>query len=456
MLKRLRNKFIFTNMLFVVIVLIVVVFTVSFVNYNQRVEDVYNALGHSVSMSSVSSGVGSIPGNGTGNALDSGNGYGKGTGTGNGAQAAPSGEGDASASTHPSGKRESASDQFVATSTYSLDSSGAVTNADNALGLDSDSVQSAIDAVKQAQENAGTSSVRGHISSLNLYYEAAENNGSTTIAFASANYVDQNMISLVKTLGTVSLVALAAFFLMSLFLSRWALRPVERAWKQQQQFVADASHELKTPLTVIIANDSILMSQPEATVESQMQWIESTETEAHLMQGLVNDMLDLARPEDAERAVTCGRVDFSDVVESTVLQFESVAFEHGVQLDDSVAPDLFIEGDAARLQRMVSTLVDNACKYVDEKGTVRVTLERTGSTCQLRVNNTGPVVDSEDLPHLFDRFYRSDKARTRGKGGFGLGLSIAKSVVDDHKGTIEAASTAEDGTTFTVVLPLQA
>lgn len=104
------------------------------------------------------------------------------------------------------------------------------------------------------------------------------------------------MLSLIKTLGLVSIVALGAFFLISLFLSRWATRPVERAWRQQQQFVADASHELKTPLTVIIANDSLLRSQPQATVESQMKWIESTDTEAHLMQGLVNDMLYLARP----------------------------------------------------------------------------------------------------------------------------------------------------------------
>lgn len=444
-LKKLRHKFIFTNMLFVLIVLFVVVFTVSVVNYSQRVSDVYNALGHGVSMAASSTNGGS--GSDFGGVFA------------NGSVAAPSSDGADSSgkdsSVRPDSNRESSSDQFVATSSYTVAPDGTITGTDNALGLDSGTARSAVEAVQQAQQDTDTSNVRGHIPSLNLYYQALAVNGTTTIVLASENYIDQNMLTLVGTLAAVSVMAFGAFFLISLFLSRWALRPVEHAWKQQQQFVADASHELKTPLTVIIANNSILMSQPEMTVESQMKWIESTETETHLMQGLVSDMFELARPEDVERTVACGGVDFSDLVQSTVLQFESVAFEHGVRLEDSIAPDLFVEGDASRLQRMVSTLMDNACKYVDEQGSVSVVLERAGATCRLCVTNTGPAIDPEDLPHLFDRFYRSDKARTRGKGGFGLGLSIAKSVVDDHRGSIEASSNVDGSTSFTVVLPLE-
>ena len=452
MLKRLRNKFIFTNMLFVVIVLLVVFFTVSAVNYNQRVNDIYSALTHSISMSGATTpDVAGVPANG-----DSSSGSGA-AAPSDAAQAPADSSGyGAAASGKSGGKRESSSDQFVATSSYVVDSDGNVTTTiDNPLNLDSDTVASAVQTILDAQSASGSQNVRGHISSLNLYYSASVTDSGIKLALASGNYVDSNMLSLIATLAVVSLAALAAFLLMSFFLSRWALRPVSRAWKQQQQFVADASHELKTPLTVIIANDSILMSQPDATVESQMQWIESTETEAHLMQGLVNDMLYLAQPEDVDRVVTCGQVDFSDLVESTVLQFESVAFERGIQMDSSVSPDLHVEGDAARLQRLISTLVDNACKYVNEKGTVSIDLRRAGSDCRMVVSNTGPVIDPEDLPHLFDRFYRSDKARTRGKGGFGLGLSIAKSVVEDHGGTIEARSTKEAGTSFTVTLPIQ-
>jgi signal transduction histidine kinase len=362
-----------------------------------------------------------------------------------------------SSSAMKSGKRQSTDDQFVATSTYIVDSAGAVTQTINdPLSLDSTTLATAIEQALQAQANAGGSDTRGTISSLNLYFRVGtSNSGSTMVSFASGNYVDQTMLSLLGTLGLVSIVALAAFFVISLFLSRWALKPVERAWRQQQQFVADASHELKTPLTVIIANNSILKSMPDQTIDSQLQWIESTDTEAHLMQGLVNDMLYLAQPEDTERVVTCGTVDFSDMVCSSTLQFESVAFEKGVSIEDDIEDGIVLEGDSARIQRLISTLLDNACKYVNEGGTVKVSLRRVGAKCQFAVNNTGPVVDSEDLPHLFDRFYRTDKARTRGKGGFGLGLSIAKSVVDEQGGTIAATSTAQDGTTFAVDLPLQ-
>ena len=244
---------------------------------------------------------------------------------------------------------------------------------------------------------------------------------------------------------------------------------MQQAWSQQQQFIADASHELKTPLTVMLANLSILKSRPQETVADQAQWVESTEVEAERMQGLVNDMLELARPKQAPALGAAEtRVDFSDLAEGEVLQFEAVAFERGISLESEAEEGLQVTGDEARLKRLAAILLDNACKYAEPQGEdapfINVSLVREGSFAVLSVRNSGPAIPPEDLPRLFDRFYRVDKSRTKApaggsadvpsKGGFGLGLAIAQDIVRAHNGTIAVTSTNPKGTTFTVKLPL--
>ena len=326
-----------------------------------------------------------------------------------------------------------------------------------AFELDEDDLAEALETAlgETGEATKGHNGTRGKISDLGLYYQAQPLfDGTTLVAFASTSYIDRNMEGFARVSLIGGILALLAFFGISLGLARWVTRPVENAWDQQQQFVADASHELKTPLTVITANNSILLSQPDATIESQRQWIESTETEARSMQELVNDMLYLAKSDNAKVELALSTVDFSNVVELQALQFESVAFEREILMETNIAKDVSLQGDATRLQRLVGTLLDNACKYANDGGRVRVGLTHAGNKCTLTVNNTGPVIDAQDLPHLFDRFYRSDKARVRTSNSFGLGLAIAKSVVDEHKGSIAVTSTEADGTTFTVELPL--
>lgn len=301
----------------------------------------------------------------------------------------------------------------------------------------------------------------GYLSEFDLIYEKAPTNGGWFVVYADAA-TTHAWKSLAMLLTIVGLIALVIFFLINIAFSNWALRPVARSIKQQQQFTADASHELKTPLTVILANLSILRSHPNSTVDEQMQWIASSETEAQRMQGLVNDMLSLARPKShAESSKTFAAfepLDLSDLVEGEVLQFESVAFERGIMLESSIAEGIFVKGDAEKLGRMVSTLIDNACKYVEENGTVQVTLEVDGSNALvdpkavLRVYNTGEPIPADDIAYLFDRFFRADKARTGGKGGYGLGLAIGRDIAREHHGDITVSS-SDEGTTFTVTLP---
>ena len=248
--------------------------------------------------------------------------------------------------------------------------------------------------------------------------------------------------------------ALAAFLVISVFFSRWALRPVEDAWTRQRRFVADASHDLKTPLTVILANTSILMEHPERSVASQSQWVESTQHEAEQMQGLVGDLLLLAQADESASKPPMEHLDLTDLVEGELLQFESVAFERGVELRSQLEPSVEIRGNVNRLRKLAGTLLDNACKYADEGGQVNVELRRSPRRVELAVRNTGFAIAPEDLPHVFDRFYRGDKARTRDEGGYGLGLAIARAIAEEHGGTLSAASDEASGTTFTLALPV--
>ena len=293
----------------------------------------------------------------------------------------------------------------------------------------------------------------GTFDDLSLHYQKRTVETATYVAFAdTASTASWQPLAL--TLAIAALVVLAVFFLISLKLSQWALRPVEEAWTAQRQFVADASHELKTPLTVVLANTSILLKHPESSIASQSQWIESTQIEAENMQGLVNEMLELAQVE-SRSSIQHEQLDYSDLVDGLVLQFESVAFERGCTLESDIAENLRVNGDSQRLRKMVSTLIENALKYVDDGGEVTVSLSSAGGVSTLAIRNTGSTIAPEDLPHIFDRFYRTDKARTSGTGGYGLGLAIAREIAREHEGDITCASSPSTGTTFTVTLPIE-
>lgn len=252
-------------------------------------------------------------------------------------------------------------------------------------------------------------------------------------------------------------IALIALFAISWWLSDWALRPVEAAWEQQRRFVADASHELKTPLAVILANTQILQACNEVG-EDAMRWVDSTADEAQHMKSLVGDLLQLARADEsvsggASNAMRKVDINLSEMVESAALEFDAVAFERGCMLETKVAEGIHIEGDPDWMDRLIRILIDNACKYGAVGTTIDVSLSRAANHATLAVHNLGNPIDPEDLPHVFERFYRSDKARARGdEGGFGLGLAIAKGIADAHGGSISVTSNQQSGTTFTVVL----
>lgn len=329
-----------------------------------------------------------------------------------------------------------------------LDQSGEIVSVtSNNVDVSDELVQQAV-ALALAQGNR-----EGVISDMLLRYRIDLTPEGTRLAFVDRTRELQSLLKLLLTSLAALLGGFAAFLAVSFYLSRWALRPVEQAWEQQRQFVADASHELKTPLTVILANIGILLSHQNDTIAQQHKWIENTQTEAQRMKKLVDDLLFLAKSDAVSTPVPHIRLDFSDLVWSSVLPFESIAFEQGVKLDSDIAPDVTVQGDMGQLRQVVAILLDNACKYAGEKGKVFVQLEAAQDKIRLRVNNTGEPILPDKLKHVFERFYRADASRAREKGGYGLGLAIAQSIVTAHKGSITAQSDAKNGTTFIVTLP---
>lgn len=287
----------------------------------------------------------------------------------------------------------------------------------------------------------------------NLRYIIRKNEIGTKIVFADRSDEINRLNYLIKTSFLVGVGSLFCFFLISLYLAQWAVKPIAKSLEQQKQFVADASHELKTPLTVILANTDILLSNKEKTIAEQSKWIDYIKTEVERMTSLVNNLLFLAKTDDNKNDIVFSEVNFTDIVWSSILPFEPVAYEQGKAIESRIEDDVFLIGDEGKLRQLVVILLDNAIKYADPKGVITVLLNTQQDKIKLSVNNTGEPIPSEQLEEIFKRFYCVDKSRAREKGGYGLGLAIAESIVSSHHGKISVASMEKDGTTFMVTLP---
>lgn len=272
------------------------------------------------------------------------------------------------------------------------------------------------------------------------------------IVFVDISGEIDTMESLGRSCVLIGLLSFAVFLLISVLLARWAVKPVEQAWNQQRQFVADASHELKTPLTVIMTNAELL-SGGAYEQDQRQQFIDSILTMSRQMRGLVESLLELARVDNGTAKMAFSQLDFSELVEEGLLPFEPMFFEQELQLRSYLEPGVFLRGSGPHLKQVLDILLDNAAKYAAPGGPVEVSLRKSGNHCLLAISNPGPEISREDLKHIFRRFYRADKARTMNRS-YGLGLAIAQSIVAEHGGKIWAES--ENGiNTFFVQLPIR-
>lgn len=299
-------------------------------------------------------------------------------------------------------------------------------------------------------ESVGSRRETGVIEGHNLRFCRVVTPMGTVLVFSDMSSETRTLDSLLRTSLVIGALSFLGFLAISIFLSRWAVKPVATAWRQQKQFVADASHELKTPLTVIMTNAELLQSDGYDDVErkgfSQSILLMSQQTKL-----LVEKMLELAKADVDQTKQQMKPIDFSKLILNTALSFEGVFVEKGLTLDSSVEPNITIQGNEQALQQVADILLDNAQKYSSPGGETSVRLYSSiQGKCRLRISNPGAEIPQEDLKKIFQRFYRMDKARSR-DGSFGLGLSIAESIVAQHKGKIWAES--KDGVnTFIVEL----
>lgn len=274
-----------------------------------------------------------------------------------------------------------------------------------------------------------------------------------TVSFVDITVEHQTVeVYQARLIWIFSLSAVALLF-MSLALSRANMRPIMRSWRQQRTFVADAAHEFKTPMTVIQNNMERMLERPNDTVMDQAEKVANTLTEVRHLNQLVGDLLTLAQADADIPLFAFEDFDLAKTMTEVADIFRFSAEEHGQKLELEVPETLEITGDEQRLRQLLVILTDNALKYAGADSTVVLKAEKNGNSVRLLVSDTGKGVSDADKQHLFDRFYRVDKARSRSTGGHGLGLSIAKWVVQGHRGTITVTDTKPHGTTFRIVLP---
>ena len=311
----------------------------------------------------------------------------------------------------------------------------------------------------------------------------------------STKQIDQALTGLVRTLVIAIPLALALAAGGGIFLARRALKPVdeiaqtaqeieetdlsrrinvntrdelgrlaatlnamigrlEKAFQRQKQFTSDASHELRTPLSVIEAESSLVL-QKERPSSDYRQSLEIISQESKQMSSLIDQLLTLARADAGKEQWNFTEVNLGKLISNLSADVEILCQEKGLSFQLDHTQDLVVKGDEARLRELFMNLLDNAIRYTPAPGTVSISLRREGQMAVMAITDTGVGIPAEDIPFIFERFYRVDKSRSRAEGGTGLGLAICRHIAEAHGGKIEVKSQVGAGSTFSVWLPLQ-
>ena len=284
-------------------------------------------------------------------------------------------------------------------------------------------------AVAYAENALRKEHTRGWISSYR--YKVFSTEFGYGVAFVDGSVNRSAMVQSIAIAGMVLLVCAVSVLVLILLLSKRAVKPIAESYEKQKQFITDANHELKTPLTLILANLDIAESEL-----GKNEWLDDIRCESHRMTELVNQLVALSRMDEENYTMNCSDVALSRMVADIVSEFEHLAVSRGKTVGSNIDADIIYHGDETLLRRLVGILMDNAIKYCDYDGDILVTLYRNRHIV-LTVENTYEAVGELELNRLFDRFYRADKARVF-KGGYGVGLSMGKMIVQKHKGEIIA------------------
>lgn len=283
---------------------------------------------------------------------------------------------------------------------------------------------------------------------LNSYQfcRLTKNNG-TILVFTDKSAELDMLKQLTRTTLVIGAISFVLLSILSFFLSKKSIEPIKVAFEKQKQFVSDASHELKTPLTIISANADVLSEEI-----GQNKWLTYIKSQAERMNVLVNDLLNLTRLENNSSDFVRTDFNLSQAIINTALPFECQAFESNKKFDVDVEDGIMLNGSENHIKQMAVIFIDNALKYSNDGGTVQIMLKRQGDKKVLSIYNTGAGVHEDEVDKIFERFYRSDDSRCRTTGGYGLGLAIAKSIIDKHKFKVTVNNTENESICFSVIM----
>jgi signal transduction histidine kinase len=277
------------------------------------------------------------------------------------------------------------------------------------------------------------------------YFKKTKNAG-TYVAFSNDVFQNTYLDTLFINILTFGFLGLILLLLVSIWLSKWLITPLEAAFNKQKQFISDASHEIKTPLAIISSNADALEREV-----GNNKWLEYIQNETLWMNKLISNLLQLTTIDSYVDYKSQKKINFSEITKSIVLPFESITYEKQITLVDRIDDNMYIAGDSIQLGQLISILLDNAINHTEPGGTITVRLKKQYDKKLLSVANTGKEIPPSEQKLIFERFYRADKARTRGNGNYGLGLAIANAIIHRHNGKI-SVTCKNQITTFTVVL----
>jgi len=276
--------------------------------------------------------------------------------------------------------------------------------------------------------------------------------GGISITFMDVTDFENTLSSLLYTLLVISLVLLPVVAFISYHFSNRAIKPLAEAWEKQKQFIADASHELRTPITIIKGNLDVVMSNPDETVGAQMEWLNYASIGAGRMSKLANDLLSLANAESPDLRVQKEVFNVSGAMTDLVNAMVARANEKGVEIISSIQPNISIHSDEEKIVQIATILIDNAIKYSEPNGSVKISLASANHHICLSVTNNGKGIKATELPNIFDRFYQTEPSRSSKNDGFGLGLSIARALTEKVGGKLLVTSGENGITTFDFAL----
>ena len=325
--------------------------------------------------------------------------------------------------------------------TVTVDENGEVTDCDldRIAAVDEETAEEYTQTAQQKNKTTGFQGI--------YRYRVTETEDGAKYVFLDCRREISNFRTVLVTTISVSLLGLAAVFVLVVIFSRMVFRPVEESIQKQKRFITDASHELKTPLTIIDANTEVMEME-----SGESQWTKSTRKQIQRLSGLVQQLVTLSRLDEEKGLEEKCEFNLSEAVSECVQPYESLAQTREKNLTLNIEENLTYTGDERSIRQLAGILMDNAVKYSSENGNITLTLKKKGKKIFLEVYNDAGDLPQGKLDVLFERFYRLDSSRNSCTGGSGIGLSVAKAIVQAHKGKITAENKNGRGLTITVIL----